>query len=188
MKWWVYVGIATFAVVLFFPLVRSWFRKPRSLKPRSRKPSPSQVKVSVTPVGFTVEEVSRKSIFQPTRPFFLLEEKYPDGSDGVTYTSETRLLGPGFSIEELSRKTTAAVDWSSLTRIAVIKTDTGPWQDELFYHITHSDGELTIPSQADNADAFLTHLKALPGFKPDAFAAIAKLSQNNSFVVIYATQ
>ena len=185
MKWWIYVGIATFAVVLFFPLVRSWFGKPKSRKPKSRKPLPSQVKVSVTPVGFTVEEVSRKSVFQAARPFFLLEEKYPDGSDGVTYTSETRLLGPGFSIEELSRKTTATVDWASLTRIAVIKTDQGPWQDELFYHVTHTGGELTIPSQADNADAFLANLKTLPGFKSDAFSAIAKLSQNNSFVVIY---
>lgn len=79
MMWLVYVGMATFAVVLFFPLARSWFRKPKS-----RKPLPSQVKLSVTPVGLTVEEVSRKSVFQATRPFFLLEEKYPDGSDGVT--------------------------------------------------------------------------------------------------------
>ena len=180
MMWLVYGGMVIFAFALFFPLVRSWFRKPGSTRPL-----PSQVMVSVTPEGFTVEEASRTFAFRAARPFFLLKDKYPDGSEDVTRSSTIRVFRPKFSLDERSRKTTAAVDWSALTRIAVIRTDQGPWQDELFYHVTHSGGELTIPSQADNADAFVTHLKTLPGFKPDAFAAIVKLSQNNSFVVIY---
>ncbi len=49
--WLVYVGMAVFAVVLFFPLARSWFRK---TKPSKAKPA--DVSVIVTDQGFTVTD------------------------------------------------------------------------------------------------------------------------------------
>lgn len=57
MNYWIYSGVAVFAVVLFFPLVRSWWRKPKPTRPAS-----NTVKVEVTESYFTVEDTWRKTV------------------------------------------------------------------------------------------------------------------------------
>ncbi len=54
---WIYAGLAIFAVLLFFPLVRSWWRKPKPTRP-----APATVKLAVTDFDLTVEDTWRQAV------------------------------------------------------------------------------------------------------------------------------
>lgn len=78
----------------------------------------------------------------------------------------------------------AVVNWPDVGAVTMITTDKGPWEDDLFYHIAYSGGDLTLPSQAGGMEDWVGKLTALPGFDLDAYAQAIASAQNNSFVVV----
>ncbi len=93
----------------------------------------------------------------------------------------------GFTVTDRHHKISATVRWNTVTKVTVITTDRGPFVDDMFYHVTYDGGDVTIPSEADGAKAFVEALEALPGFDMEAFSRAIRSTENNSFVVVLRT-
>ena len=57
-------------------------------------------------------------------------------------------------VEDLKSAVSVRGEWAVLRKIAVIRTDLGPFPDDLFYHIAFDGGDVTVPSQAHNMRRF----------------------------------
>jgi hypothetical protein len=81
-------------------------------------------------------------------------------------------------------KARISVRWNDIRRITMITTSRGPWFDDLFYHIVHVGGDLTLPSEANGMIPFAEKLQGLPGFDINAYAQAIRSARNESFVVV----
>lgn len=77
-----------------------------------------------------------------------------------------------------------SVPWADIIRVTIITTSHGPWLDDLFYHVGHTAGDVTLPSEANGMPAFVEMLERLPGFDRAAYTRAIRSVQNDSFVVI----
>lgn len=91
----------------------------------------------------------------------------------------------GFTAADKRNMKTVIIRWCDIQRITVITTDKGPVDDNLFYHVVHAHGEVSLPAQATGMDAFITKIAALPGFSSRALEAAIQSKSNNSFSVVF---
>jgi len=81
-------------------------------------------------------------------------------------------------------KTRISVRWNDIRRVTMITTNRGPWFDDLFYHVLHVGGDLTLPSEANGMIPFVEKLEGLPGFDINAYTQAIRSVQNESFVIV----
>ena len=160
--------VAIFTVALFFPLVRSWWRKPGTA------PHPRQAEAEA--------DYAASSRFMPALTNWLENPKKHQRSPG---TVKVDAAEQGVTVKDMSKWTEKAFAWTDVSRITLITTDKGPWHDDLFYHVMYTGGEITLPSKAQGMSAFNEHLKILPGYNAEAHAAAIRSTVNNSFAVIF---
>ncbi|MFP1130307.1 hypothetical protein [Asticcacaulis sp. W401b] len=78
----------------------------------------------------------------------------------------------------------ATVRWSDIEAVTMIRTNQGPWKDDLFYHIVYPGGDLTLPSKAEGIVHWVGTLTALPGFDLESYGQALRSTQNDSFAVV----
>ena len=88
-----------------------------------------------------------------------------------------------FIVKDLRSRSVIEAAWSSICKVAVIRTARGPFRDDLYYHVVFVGGEVTLPSKSRNMAAFISRLTALPGFRPAAYATAMRSKTTDSFVV-----
>lgn len=77
----------------------------------------------------------------------------------------------------------ATLAWADLGNVAVLTTDAGPFETDLFWVLTHRDGRhsITIPMDASGEHALLVAMQArLAGF--DNMAVVEAMSSTSSGV------
>lgn len=97
------------------------------------------------------------------------------------------IVGPTQFIA-MAGKEEVTVNWEHIRKVTVIATDLGPWIDQLFYHVAHDSGDITLPAKARGMEDLIKHFKSLPGFDANAFERVGSLTQKDTFVVILRTE
>ncbi len=93
------------------------------------------------------------------------------------------VTGEHLVVVDSRTRSSTTVPWSTVRRITVITTKAGPFVDDLFYHVIHDGGEITLPSEANHMIAFVEHIQTLPGFDRVAFTSAIGSTRNETFVV-----
>jgi hypothetical protein len=70
------------------------------------------------------------------------------------------------------------IKWEELQRVEIQTTDTGPFTEDVFCHLTSPVGTMMIPQGATGEPALGEHLRALPNFDRAAFIAAMRTTQN----------
>lgn len=87
-----------------------------------------------------------------------------------------------FTVAEGAKR--MAVRWADITRVTIITTSQGPWFDDLFYHVVHVGGDITLPSEANGMAEFVQKLESLPGFDMDAYTRAIRSAKTETFVIV----
>jgi hypothetical protein len=72
--------------------------------------------------------------------------------------------------------------WDDLQEVSVITTDEGPFADDLYWALLGNEGGCAVPSTAAGADALLSRLQQLPGFKNEIVVEAMGSTANAKFV------
>ncbi|MDC7682588.1 hypothetical protein PQU92_04835 [Asticcacaulis sp. BYS171W] len=99
---------------------------------------------------------------------------------------QVSLTDSGFAVS-IERGPPLMIRWLDIQKVTIIMTDEGPWVDDLFFHIIHAGGDLTLPDEAGGMPDFVEKLVKLPGFDMDAYTQAIRSTQNNTFVVCLNT-
>jgi hypothetical protein len=78
------------------------------------------------------------------------------------------------------------IGWSDLGSVSVLTTDAGPYEDDLFWVLTHRDGRRgpVVPMDAEGEHALLkTMQRRLAGFDNMAVVEAMGSTRNASFVI-----
>lgn len=94
------------------------------------------------------------------------------------------LTQDGFRVVARGRQE-VGIRWADVKSVTLIKTERGPWEDDAFYHITHADGDLTLPLKARQMAQWLTTLQTQPEFDAEAIKRAGQSAENEYFVTIY---
>ncbi|UDF03427.1 hypothetical protein [Asticcacaulis sp. AND118] len=110
------------------------------------------------------------------------------GRKGESPKSVTvHLTGDAFKVVVKGREQ-VHVRWVDVKTVTVIKTERGPWADVCFYHVAHTNGDLTLPLKAKKMAFWVPKLMTLPGSDGDAFMKSALSDEKECFVTIYNTK
>lgn len=101
----------------------------------------------------------------------------PKARDSVTFTDDGVRRVRADGVEE-------TIHWSELHEIGILTTDEGPWQEDVFFLLTASDGKsgCTVPQSSDGCDQLLARLQQLPGFDNEAVIKAMGSSSNAKFL------
>jgi hypothetical protein len=100
-----------------------------------------------------------------------------DLAPGLVEISERQItyMGPRFG---------GSVSLNALTRIEIVTTADGPWRPDVFWTLFHSEGPaLSIPSNAQGAEALPGAFSALPGFDLQAVMQAMSATGSGTFRV-----
>jgi hypothetical protein len=99
----------------------------------------------------------------------------------LTTTADDR----GFTVTDSRKIKSLDVRWQDVKEVRIIRTDTGPFDDTVFYHVTYEGGEITIPANANNMQAFTDHLAVQTGFDRPVHDAALSSTANNTYSRIF---
>jgi hypothetical protein len=98
----------------------------------------------------------------------------------LTLTADDR----AFTVTDSRKVKSLDVRWQDVRQVTLIRTDTGPFDDTIFYHVVHQGGDITLPAGANNIQAFREQIAGQEGFDQTAHAAALASTANNIFVRI----
>lgn len=104
----------------------------------------------------------------------------PDSSI-LTVTADDR----AFTLTDSRKIKSLDVRWQDVVQVTLIRTDKGPFDDALFYHVVFGGGEITLPAGANNIQAFVEHLSAQAGFDRTAFETAMRSVASDSYSRIF---
>ena len=83
---------------------------------------------------------------------------------------------------ELLDGTIRFMGWDELQSVIVKTTDTGPFEEDVWWILVGNHGQVTIPQLASGERELLPRLQALPGFDNDAFIEAMSSVENHQFL------
>jgi hypothetical protein len=76
---------------------------------------------------------------------------------------------------------TESISWDELQEVVIVTTDEGPFVDDVFWVLTGAEKGCAVPSEAEGAQALLSRLQTLPGFRNEAVILAMSSAVNARF-------
>ncbi|MCP5086023.1 MAG: hypothetical protein GY952_04350 [Rhodobacteraceae bacterium] len=133
-----------------------------------------QASVTTTIFGIALASVAAALLF-----LAILRVKFhkPTRAEGVVEVTERQVgyLGPD---------TGSYVSLDDLTRLEIVTSDKGPYEDDVFWILTHHGGApLMIPASAEGTDQLFDAFSALPGIRFEEAIKAMGSTKNARFLI-----